>query len=716
MSKAQRGCYAAVFVAATIATGCTGGIIERPAPPGRAYEGACLCARCWHDQFCLIPEPAPGEPDWERPIIVEGRPTCRDPSHVLAQPTALLDIATGGPDLAQTVYCVDPDGDGPVRVPPPDRAPLPSSNLRDFAFLDVCEDIEDSARCDEPGLVVPPECPPAPDCTHDPSLFYHPVNRVCVAADADPRVTNTSAWYKLDQGCAQIYFRRGSSAFNVANRLLAEPVRTCFLSAAQPVVGGALVAPDGSPVFTSVAYCETLDPPHIAASSSELDLTPGSRGSGTRVRIRIPASGVDDTLNASGRLALTAPGCGPGLTCSGWVPLVDGTSLDSITIDGTTGRSVRLLNEDPVAVAIEPIDGSRSRIRATGSGTPFFVGAEIDGVGPRGVSMTTTPPASRSALEGVLDWSTRTFASTLTLQDDPSAPTVIVTVMLVGTVPNLSPTADAGPEIVAECSTPSGTPVTLSAAGSSDPDGPADITGFVWRYSTSAGRREAFGREVTPHFPLGESDVRLTVTDSAYAASIDATTVTVVDTQGPEIRRVQVATDCLWPPDHRMHLFRLGTELVVNAVDACEGEPSPVRIVEVRSNQPADSAGDGAFEPDVRFGTGAFCVRAERRGTTLDPREYTVVLEALDSSGHASRHELVVRVPHDLRVPRSCDGSAPAPVVSEDDPRCELPAPITGRSDIMVGGCAAAGAREPDSLGLLVFALVVALLRRGRRT
>jgi molybdenum cofactor biosynthesis protein B len=80
---------------------------------------------------------------------------------------------------------------------------------------------------------------------------------------------------------------------------------------------------------------------------------------------------------------------------------------------------------------------------------------------------------------------------------------------------------------------------------------------------------------------------------------------------------------------------------IVGPDEECDDAPL-VRVVNVTSSEPANATGDGQTEPDVLFGTGAFCLRAERRGNgekgpngKKNGRVYTVTLEATDASGRA---------------------------------------------------------------------------------
>ncbi|MEJ7734240.1 MAG: hypothetical protein WKG00_34225, partial [Polyangiaceae bacterium] len=73
---------------------------------------------------------------------------------------------------------------------------------------------------------------------------------------------------------------------------------------------------------------------------------------------------------------------------------------------------------------------------------------------------------------------------------------------------------------------------------------------------------------------------------------------------------------------------------------------------------------------DIRFGDEALCLRAERSGSSNDPRLYTVIVEAIDASGNATLDEVVITVPHNQGKKKCTTGNL-APLVEDDDPRCE---------------------------------------------
>ncbi|WP_309895153.1 hypothetical protein [Archangium sp.] len=216
-----------------------------------------------------------------------------------------------------------------------------------------------------------------------------------------------------------------------------------------------------------------------------------------------------------------------------------------------------------------------------------------------------------------------------------------------GDVVNVPPVANPGPDRVVECTSPKGTPVTLDGRASSDPDG-QPIAHHQW-FEGAVG----LGNEATQTAlaTLGPHRYDLHVYDANWASDRETLSVNVQDTTPPDLG-VSVAPVCLWPPNHRFALFKLGKQLSVGLSDACDAEPE-VKIISVKSDEPADAPGSGSTDPDVRFGPTTACVRAERTGTGVG-RHYTVELEARDDSGNVSRNSVRVFVPHDASGQPGC--------------------------------------------------------------
>ena len=103
-------------------------------------------------------------------------------------------------------------------------------------------------------------------------------------------------------------------------------------------------------------------------------------------------------------------------------------------------------------------------------------------------------------------------------------------------------------------------------------------------------------------------------------------------------------------------------------MDACD-PVAAVAITNVVSNQPPLGGGQGNTNPDVLFGKKAFCIRAERQGTSSSPRTYTVTLGAKDFAGNTSAKSVSVVV-NPNQSGMKCPNVNPARLVDDSDPRC----------------------------------------------
>ncbi len=96
---------------------------------------------------------------------------------------------------------------------------------------------------------------------------------------------------------------------------------------------------------------------------------------------------------------------------------------------------------------------------------------------------------------------------------------------------NDPPTADAGADFNAECTSPSGAVVALDGSGSSDPDG--DTLTYTWTAADST--VIANGATASVSLGFGAHVITLTVDDGNGGTSSDSVTVTVADTTAPVI-------------------------------------------------------------------------------------------------------------------------------------------------------------------------------------
>jgi len=95
-------------------------------------------------------------------------------------------------------------------------------------------------------------------------------------------------------------------------------------------------------------------------------------------------------------------------------------------------------------------------------------------------------------------------------------------------VQNDPPVADAGPDQIAEATSPAGAEVVLNASGSSDPND--DPLTYDWTWTGGS----ATGVNATAIFPLGTTNVTLTVNDGQYNDTATVS-ITVLDTTPPTV-------------------------------------------------------------------------------------------------------------------------------------------------------------------------------------
>jgi hypothetical protein len=256
-----------------------------------------------------------------------------------------------------------------------------------------------------------------------------------------------------------------------------------------------------------------------------------------------------------------------------------------------------------------------------------------------------------------------------------------------------------------------GVPVHLSAAESFDPDGDA-IVSYEWAKESLEGVPQPIGSgpELDVRLPVGNHLLSVTLTDSRGRAMTSFVAVPVSDTLPPVIHEATVTQACLWPPNHSLAAFALGTEVLTSVQDVCDGSPEVI-FENVSSSQPADSNGDGMTDVDAAItGDGQeLCLRAERQGQDRDGRTYQATVLVTDTAGNTARGQIAIRVAHDQRPstrcpllePRSCDLSPPA-----------VSTPAQPADQASNGGCQTAGG---SGLGLALLATLAALGRGGRR-
>jgi YVTN family beta-propeller protein len=159
----------------------------------------------------------------------------------------------------------------------------------------------------------------------------------------------------------------------------------------------------------------------------------------------------------------------------------------------------------------------------------------------------------------------------------------------------------------------------------------------------------ALDEYMLPALPLGVHSVTLRVADETNPPVTAQFTVDVIDTVAPTLSPVSNLT-MLWPPNHTMR----DIEIWANATDN-SGMPVTISVI-IASSEAQNGLGDGDTTPDWTepvidqlSGLITFQLRAERFGGGKG-REYTVLVNALDSENNSSQAQLKILVPHDKRA------------------------------------------------------------------
>lgn len=100
----------------------------------------------------------------------------------------------------------------------------------------------------------------------------------------------------------------------------------------------------------------------------------------------------------------------------------------------------------------------------------------------------------------------------------------------------------------------------------------------------------------------------------------------------------------LWPPNHTLH------NIMVEGITDPDGDTVTTTITNVRQDEPLDSLGDGATQPDAfLISDGSADIRAERKGNKGNGRVYVLDFSADDGKGGTCTGQLNVCVPHDVK-------------------------------------------------------------------
>ncbi|HEX6730601.1 MAG TPA: S8 family serine peptidase [Pyrinomonadaceae bacterium] len=138
-------------------------------------------------------------------------------------------------------------------------------------------------------------------------------------------------------------------------------------------------------------------------------------------------------------------------------------------------------------------------------------------------------------------------------------------------------------------------------------------------------------------YPIGTTNVLLTVKDPSGATSQAMATVTVDDSTGPDVTGASVSPDSIWPPNQQM----VPVTVSYSASDSCS---SASCVLSVSSNEPVSGQGDDSAPDWVIVDNRHVILRAER-SSKGNGRVYTIRIDCTDGSGNQTVKTVTVRVP-----------------------------------------------------------------------
>jgi hypothetical protein len=451
-----------------------------------------------------------------------------------------------------------------------------------------------------------------------------------------------------------------------------------------------------------------------------------SSGEISKDQSRITVTLADGTVvspRVGGRLEFFGRPC-PGTSCNVGVTFV--ALPEDFTAKGVTYRDLSLAGGMIAPeLALSP---SGSQNMGTVSASKLTITAQGTGAMNVTKALQVTPMPAVGSFKFMVDFVGHTFSMLSTtpfvFPGDAVTPGFTVQWQLSGKIKNEPPRAPVKNSLSIACDSAMSGRVVATAAGASDPDN--NVLQYSWlRGPPMVGTQVGFGFFLDAGVAFqqpGPTTTQLTlqVTDTAGQVDFSTFDVTVSDTAPPTIDSVVNSTPCLWPPNHKYAVFKVGQELKLGTHDSCGGTVQTI-VESVRSNQPAIGGGQGNQSPDFVFGTDAVCLRAERQGTKKEARVYTIVLAAVDEAGNKSTREVEVIVPHDQSADNRCRVSAPITLVEDDDPRCHASTSYPSMMlDVTDGGEPAPKPKKKDggcnSIGASTILAIAAMLLRRRQS
>jgi len=147
-------------------------------------------------------------------------------------------------------------------------------------------------------------------------------------------------------------------------------------------------------------------------------------------------------------------------------------------------------------------------------------------------------------------------------------------------------------------------------------------------------------------YPLGTTDVILTVTDDSGEIDECNATITVVDNTLPVITTIEDPIT-LWPPNHKYKEFDID-DFVTSVSDNCSDiDIDDIIITYATSDEPENANGDGNTIDDIVITDDckSLKLRKERKGNG-NGRVYTIHMEVDDDNGNTAIASFQVHIPH----------------------------------------------------------------------
>jgi hypothetical protein len=331
-------------------------------------------------------------------------------------------------------------------------------------------------------------------------------------------------------------------------------------------------------------------------------------------------------------------------------------TLIATLISRATGESL-IISTYPMAKDHTPPTISAASTVRTMTGVTATVTASdpVSGLGQAVLSPTinnaTLPQDVMTLVSGNFYDATTLTATQPTAQSDVTALDLTVDDTHFNAAPTVRlPVANSGGDRTVECNAFNSANVTLDGSRSTA----ATDTSVSYAWSGPFG--SVSGVTVNETLPYGPSTVTLALSDGRGFTGTETSTINVSDTTPPNLS-VSVPESCLWPPNHNLVPYALGSDIPFSVSDVCDPNPT-VKIVGVSST-------DG--EPPL-FNATHLCLRSERQGGDSNGNVYTITVQATDVHGNVTTRQVTVTVPHD----GGCSGGGSPMFVSDSDPRCQF--------------------------------------------